>query len=112
MTKHSDFRRLNRLWGYNHPTGGPGGLLRNPTQLKEACHVDENIEVNFRRCCFAPAGYGDRDTAPVGASIPAAFIDPKWDLMYFVEVVDRAGAGRMYPDLERETPYVVIAVKR
>jgi hypothetical protein len=54
----------------------------------------------------------DAATGLYKASIPAAFIDPKWDLMCFVEVVDRAGAGRMYPDLERETPYVVVAVKR
>jgi hypothetical protein len=45
-------------------------------------------------------------------SIPATFVDPKWNLMYLVEVVDRNGAGRMYPDLERETPYVVVPVKR
>ena len=32
--------------------------------------------------------------------------------MYFVEVMDRAGEGRIYPDLERETPYVIIPVKR
>ncbi len=54
----------------------------------------------------------DADTGTYRARIPAAFIDPKWDLMYFVEVVDKAGSGRMYPDLERETPYVVVAVKR
>lgn len=46
------------------------------------------------------------------AAIPAAFIDPKWDLMYFVEAVGKNGAGRMYPDLEREMPYVIVAVKR
>ena len=45
------------------------------------------------------------------ANIPGSFIDPKWNLMYFVEVVDRAGAGRMYPDLENER-YVIITVKR
>jgi hypothetical protein len=32
--------------------------------------------------------------------------------MYFVEAVDRSGTGRMYPDLEVETPYVVIPVRR
>jgi hypothetical protein len=46
------------------------------------------------------------------AAIPAAFLDPKWDLMYFVEVVGKNGAGRMYPDLEREMPYVIVAMKR
>jgi hypothetical protein len=32
--------------------------------------------------------------------------------MYFVEVVDNKGNGRMYPDLEVESPYVVVAVRR
>jgi len=44
--------------------------------------------------------------------IPAAFIDPQWDLMYYIEVVDGSGDGRMYPDLDTETPYVVLPVKR
>jgi hypothetical protein len=52
------------------------------------------------------------ETGLYTASIPASFIDPKWDLMYFVEAVNQKGAGRMYPDLEVETPYVVVAVKR
>jgi hypothetical protein len=46
------------------------------------------------------------------AGIPASFIDPKWDLMYFIEVVDRQGNGRIYPDLEVETPYKLVSVKR
>jgi hypothetical protein len=32
--------------------------------------------------------------------------------MYFVEVVDRKGNGRIYPDLEVETPYLVTGVQR
>jgi hypothetical protein len=44
--------------------------------------------------------------------IPASFVDPKWDLMYFVEAVDSQGNGRMYPDLEVEVPYVIVPVKR
>jgi hypothetical protein len=44
--------------------------------------------------------------------IPASFIDPKWNLMYFVEVMDNKGFGRMYPDLETDIPYVVVSVKR
>ena len=54
----------------------------------------------------------DAQTGLYAASIPAAFIDPHWDLMYFVEVVDRNGNGRIYPDLEVETPYLVTDVKR
>src|ERR1035437_1510582 len=54
----------------------------------------------------------DARTGNYSARIPAAFDNPKWDLMYFIEVVDRKGAGRMFPDLEVETPYVVLAGQR
>jgi len=53
-----------------------------------------------------------RDGEFYSASIPASFVDPHWDLMYFVEIVDQKGNGRIYPDLEVETPYIVAAVKR
>jgi hypothetical protein len=32
--------------------------------------------------------------------------------MYFVEVIDARGTGRMFPDFETEQPYVVVPVKR
>ncbi|MFL6414663.1 MAG: hypothetical protein ACJ74Y_03205 [Bryobacteraceae bacterium] len=44
--------------------------------------------------------------------IPAAFIDKKWDLMYFIEAIGKNGGGRMYPDLEVEQPYVIVSVQR
>jgi hypothetical protein len=46
------------------------------------------------------------------ATIPGAFLDPKWDLMYFAESYDSSGNGRNYPDLDVETPYVVVPVQR
>ena len=46
------------------------------------------------------------------ARIPAGFITPKWDLMFFVEAIDNQGNGRIYPDLEVETPYLIVPVKR
>ncbi len=52
------------------------------------------------------------DTTKPRASCTAAFIDPRWDLMYFVEIVDRRGNGRNYPDLEVETPHLITRVKR
>ncbi len=54
----------------------------------------------------------DTKTGTYVAHIPAAFIDPQWNLMYFVEIVDRRGEGRIYPDLEVETPYVVVNLNR
>ncbi|MFL6449015.1 MAG: hypothetical protein ACJ746_15215 [Bryobacteraceae bacterium] len=44
--------------------------------------------------------------------IPGSFVDKKWDLMYFVETIGNNGGGRIYPDLETEQPYVIVAVKR
>jgi hypothetical protein len=44
--------------------------------------------------------------------IPADFIDPKWNLMFYVEAMDKKGNGRMYPDLELEQPYIIVGVKR
>ena len=46
------------------------------------------------------------------ATIPGDFIQPKWDLIYYVEFIDGAGNGRIYPDLDKETPYRVVTVKR
>jgi hypothetical protein len=30
--------------------------------------------------------------------------------MYFVEVITADGSGRNYPDLDKETPYVIVPV--
>jgi hypothetical protein len=44
------------------------------------------------------------------ATIPGLNIDPHFDLMYMFEVVDNAGNGKIYPDLAKETPYVVVKI--
>jgi hypothetical protein len=41
------------------------------------------------------------------AIIPGAFITPQWDLMYYIEIVDANGTGKIYPDLEHDTPYII-----
>ena len=46
------------------------------------------------------------------ATIPGAFVTKDWDVMYFVEVITNDGAGRNYPDLDKETPYVIVPVRR
>jgi len=46
------------------------------------------------------------------AAIPSSFVDPKWDLMFFVEVMSKDGRGKMYPDFTRETPYVILEIER
>jgi hypothetical protein len=46
------------------------------------------------------------------AIVPADHISPNWDFMYYIEVTDNGGQGKIYPDLERETPYVVVRLER
>jgi hypothetical protein len=46
------------------------------------------------------------------AVIPAEEIPPTWDLMYFIEAMDKAGNGQIHPDLNRETPYIVVRLQR
>jgi hypothetical protein len=46
------------------------------------------------------------------ARIPGSFVTRDWDVMYFVEVITKDGAGRNYPDLDHETPYVIVPVRR
>jgi hypothetical protein len=46
------------------------------------------------------------------AVIPAEHVLPTWDLMYLIEIMDNQGNGRIYPDLNKETPYVVVRLAR
>jgi len=46
------------------------------------------------------------------AVIPVVHVVPTWDLMYLIEVMDNQGNGKIYPDLNKETPYVVIRLLR
>jgi hypothetical protein len=46
------------------------------------------------------------------AVVPASQIDPKWDLMYFIELMDNHERGRIYPDLNQETPYIFVKIER
>ena len=53
---------------------------------------------------------GEKDTYQ--AIVPASQINPKWDFMYYLQVMDNRGNGRIYPDLNKETPYIITTLKR
>jgi len=63
-----------------------------------------NQTQDYRVLPMLPTGKGDQ----YQAEIPAEHLDPKWDFMYLIEVMDTKGNGKIYPDLETETPYVVV----
>ncbi len=83
---------------------------RDPSGLKSVRlrYRSVNQYQDYRSLEMTPTGKRDQ----YQAVIPAEHILPKWDLMYFIEVIDRRGNGKIYPDLEKETPYVVVRLKR
>ena len=46
------------------------------------------------------------------AVVPGEDIETKWDFMYLFEVMDNKGNGKIYPDLEKEAPYVIVKLQR
>lgn len=44
------------------------------------------------------------------ATIPGADIKSKWDIMYLIEIMDINKHGIIFPDLNDETPYVIVKV--
>jgi hypothetical protein len=66
-----------------------------------------NQHQDFRTLTMLPAGRADE----YQAEVPAAHLDPKYDFMYLIEVMDNAGNGKIHPDLEKETPYLVVRLR-
>ena len=46
------------------------------------------------------------------ATVPVEDINKKWDFMYLIEVMDKNGNGKIYPDFNKETPYVIVILDR
>ncbi len=59
---------------------------------------------DYKTMTMQPAGSKHLYQAVVGAE----HLDPKWDFMYLFEVMDKKGNGKIYPDLENQTPYIVV----
>ncbi len=98
------------------PTATPGQDLLITATVEEDSPL-ESISLRYRHL----TQFEDYQTVPMvwdaerngyTATIPADFIVPQWDLMYFIEAVDRQGQGCKLPDLEKELPYVIVTVLR
>jgi hypothetical protein len=46
------------------------------------------------------------------ATIPGEFLKPEWDAMYFLDAIDGAGNGAIWPDFRHEAPYVFVKLQR
>jgi hypothetical protein len=53
---------------------------------------------------------GDNDVFQ--AVVPADKINPRYDFMYFIEVMNNNSQGVIYPELDKETPYVMVKLDR
>ena len=52
------------------------------------------------------------DPGQYAATVPGDFFVPQWDFMYFIEAIDKAGNGVIWPDLAKEMPYVIVKLDR
>jgi hypothetical protein len=46
------------------------------------------------------------------ATVPANEINPRWDYMYFIKIIDNENHGMIFPDLNKETPYIIVKLLR
>jgi hypothetical protein len=95
------------------PDGRPLAIaaeVRDPSGVKwvRLRYRSVNQHQDYRTLPMLPTGEKDK----YRAVIPAEDIVPAWDLMYFIEAMDRQGNGRIHPDLNRETPYIVVRLAR
>lgn len=67
-----------------------------------------NQYLDFTTLPMKPAG--TKDTYEV--TIPADKFDPKWNLMYLIEMMDNNNRGLIFPDLNKQTPYIVTSLIR
>lgn len=62
---------------------------------------------DFHILNMLPTGNGNE----YEATIPGMDIDSQFDFMYLFEVMDNAGNGKIYPDIAKETPYIIVKLE-
>jgi hypothetical protein len=95
------------------PAGQPLTItagVRDPAGVKwvRLRYRNVNQHQDYRTVAMLPAGVAGQ----YQAVIPAAELPAAWDLMYFIEAMDQAGNGRIHPDLNETTPYVIVSLQR
>jgi len=100
--------------------GKPGPAAAHPLRITAA--VSDPAGVKWVRLRYRGVNqHFDYRTlpmhAPAGsdryeATVPGEELSPRWDFMYFIEVMDENGNGKIWPDLEEQTPYVIVKLRR
>jgi hypothetical protein len=105
--------QINHLTITSAPVGKPLAIkikVSAPAGVKwvRLLYRSVNQTQNYQMLPMYPTGEKDSYEAVV----PAEKINSKWDFMYLIEVMDHNGNGRIYPDLNKETPYRIVKLIR
>jgi hypothetical protein len=97
----------------NAPAGKPltiAAEVHDPSGVKwvRLRYRSVNQQEDYRTLPMLPVN----DKGQYQAVVPAEQVLSKWDFMYLIEVMDNQGNGKIYPDLNKETPYVVVHLVR
>ncbi len=95
------------------PAGKPLAItaeVRDPSGIKwvRLRYRSVNQTLDYQTLPMLPAG----SNGLYRVVVPAENLVAKWDFMYLIEVMDNRGNGRIYPDLNKETPYVIVHLAR
>jgi hypothetical protein len=84
--------------------------VRDPSGVRWArvLYRSVNQHKDYQTLAMKPTGVENE----YQAVIPGEHVAAGWDFMYLIEVMDKTGNGKIYPDLEKETPYVVVRLRQ
>ena len=82
----------------------------NPSGIKwiKLSYRSVNQDMDYQTMMMNPTSQND----VFEALIPKEKIDPTWDFMYFIQIMDNDGRGIIYPDLNNEAPYIITRLIR
>jgi hypothetical protein len=95
------------------PVGGPIQIVVRATDPSGV----RSLRLRYRHVTQYE-DYATIDLQPTGkpdefaATIPSEFVGATSDIMYFIEAIDGAGNGTMWPDFRHEPPYVFVHLQR
>ena len=77
-----------------------------PSGIKkvEINHRSVNQDVDYKTIQMERTGEPD----VFEATLPVAEINSRWDYMYLFKIIDNENHGTIYPDLNMETPYIIL----
>lgn len=84
--------------------------VTSPSGIKwvEISYRSVNQDVEYETMRMLPTSEKD----VFEATVPAGKINPKWDFIYFIKIMNNEKQGMIYPDLNKETPYLFVHLIR